>query len=285
MGFETEITNFIGDLIKTYRLELVLNENDKFDSDIFISDINTWIKFHYLNSTSVKQEKSVEEYINPKISHLNIIHIWEDQWNHQMEKVKSKLRSLLGVTERIHGRKTKIVNLNNSQLIEFLRDNHLNVPIKGKYKFGLTYNNELVAVISFSKRREILRDNEIYNSYELLRFCNKLNYTVVGGFSKLLRYFIDMRNPDDIMSYIDADWSSGKSLISSGFEVDNFKEPMEFWLNTISGKREYPDIVLQDHNQAIGLKSNKNKLDQFLFKNNYIKVYNSGSYKLILKLK
>lgn len=285
MGFETEITSFIGDLIKTYRLELVLNENDKFDSDIFISDINTWIKFHYLNSTSVKQEKSVEEYINPKISHLNIIHIWEDQWNHQMEKVKSKLRSLLGVTERIHGRKTKIVNLNNSQLIEFLRDNHLNVPIKGKYKFGLTYNNELVAVISFSKRREILRDNEIYNSYELLRFCNKLNYTVVGGFSKLLRYFIDMRNPDDIMSYIDADWSSGKSLISSGFEVDNFKEPMEFWLNTISGKREYPDIVLQDHNQAIDLKSNKNKLDQFLFKNNYIKVYNSGSYKLILKLK
>ena len=285
MGFETEITNFIKDLNEAFQLKIDLNEYDRFNFDVFISNISAGIKFHHLRDTEIKREKSLKNYINPKISDIKIIHIWEDQWNHQKEKVKSKLRSLFGVTDRIHGRETKILNLNNSQLLEFLQDNHLNVPIKGKYKFGLTYDDELVAVMSFSKGRGIIRDNEFYNSYELLRFCNKLNHTVVGGFSKLLRYFINMRKPDDIMTYIDADWSSGKALISTGFELVDFKEPMEFWINTHSGKREYPDIVLQNHNQAIELKSNKNELDQFLFKNNYIKVYNTGSYKLILKLK
>ena len=53
---------------------------------------------------------------------------------------------------------------------------------------GLYYNDELVSLINFSKKR-ISLGNSSLNEIELLRYANKLEYNIVGGFSKLLSYF------------------------------------------------------------------------------------------------
>lgn len=39
--------------------------------------------------------------------------------------------------------------------------------------------------------------------WELYRFCNKLNTSVVGGFDKLFKYFIRNYNPKNILTYSD----------------------------------------------------------------------------------
>jgi hypothetical protein len=45
------------------------------------------------------------------------------------------------------------------------------------------------------------------NDWELLRFCNKLNFNVIGGASKLLKYFEINFNPNNITSFADRRWT------------------------------------------------------------------------------
>ena len=213
------------------------------------------------------------------------IHIWEDQWRFDKKKIISKIKSIFGVTKRIHGRETRLISLTNSELIQFLEENHLNVPIKGKYKYGLQQHGDLVAIMSFSKLRMMHRNGEKSRSYELLRFCNKLDTTVVGGFSRLLSHFISRVKPDDVMTYIDADWSDGRYLISLGFTCIDRKPPMELWINTRTCKREYPHRIIQSLKNSDNPAMTEIEKAKLLLKNGYIKIYNSGSYKYIKFLK
>jgi hypothetical protein len=45
-------------------------------------------------------------------------------------------------------------------------------------------------VMTFGKLRKSLGNNHEKDIYELLRFCNIKNVNVVGGASKILKYFI-----------------------------------------------------------------------------------------------
>ena len=251
--------------------------------DVNLGERKISFNIHLLNSVT-SETPGVREIVDWQVEpNILQVQLWEDQWVHQKSKVKSKIRSLLGLTQRIHARATKIKKIDNSTLVQFLNQNHLNIAIKGKYKYGLYDKEELVAVMSFSKGRTMVRDEKKFASYELLRFCNKLNCTVVGGFSKLLRHFIKVHKPDDLMTYVDADWSNGKSLTTMGFDYVETKEPFEFWLNLSTGIREYPHLVIQKH--RLFDDQQRENIDNFLIKNKYIKIYNSGSYKFLLKLK
>lgn len=217
--------------------------------------------------------------------------LWEDLWRYQTQKVQSKLRSLLQKTIKIHGRSTKIVSIDNAVLTLFLKENHLNVPLKAKYKYGLMHDEELVAVMSFSKGRPMPRRGTMYQSFELLRYCSLLNITVVGGFGKLLNHFIKRVKPDDVMTYIDADWSGGESLSRFGFVCQGKTAPQQFLLDLRTGERVYPHRVHQLPKKVIKntLESMNNSPDgpkEVLpaLHDGILQVYNSGSYKYLLKL-
>jgi hypothetical protein len=223
---------------------------------------NILFVFHALSESTEAHKKKIATYISN--SDRLVIHLWEDWWKFHREKVESRLNSLLGESVRIHGRQTKIKNINNDELLNFLEKNHLNVPLKAKFKYGLFMKKELMAAMSFSKSRVINREGIPYESYELLRFCNRLNHTVVGGFSRLLNHFIQSESPDDIMTYVDKDWSDGSTYEKAGFVLDGQLPPMEFTLDLQNGERIYP-----------GKRSPVRP----------IKVFNSGSLKYIKKLR
>jgi len=277
-----DVFDFISELCIGAGIAVDFDSTGKMKGDVHFKDLNISIKFRSLDDAQLTAPK-VDGPITSLNSTYLVVHLWEDQWIHQNNKVKSKIRSLLGITSRIHARETTIEKIDNTMLLQFLDQNHLNVAIKGKYKYCLKYRGEIVAVISFSKGRAIKRDNELFSSYELLRFCNKLDYTVIGGFSKLLHHFIKTQRPHDIMTYVDADWSNGKSLISLGFTYEEYKEPVELWLNLTTGIREYPHIVLQKHTKLADKRVSEMK--KLLKVNGYLQIFNSGSYKFLLKLK
>jgi beta-glucosidase/6-phospho-beta-glucosidase/beta-galactosidase len=54
--------------------------------------------------------------------------------------------------------------------------------------------------------------------WELSRFCNKLDTSIVGGASKLLKHFIKEHNPQTIISYADRRWSDGGLYDTLGFD-------------------------------------------------------------------
>ncbi len=167
------------------------------------------------------------------------VHIWQDVWITKRKVVESRLRSLVGQTQRIHGRATHVVKLTNPELLHFLAENHLNEPIPAKFKYGLTQAGRLVAVASFSDACPIHRDNQVYQSHQLLRFCSLNGTTVVGGLSKLLSHFVHTHPTDDIMTYADLDWAKGKGYEQLGFKQIGSLPPQTFTVNPLTFKRTY----------------------------------------------
>ncbi|PWJ41981.1 hypothetical protein [Sediminitomix flava] len=198
------------------------------------------------------------------------IHLSEDEWLKKRIILQSRILSLLGQTKTVFARKGKIRKINQPELHIFLEENHLQIPTNAKHKYGLFIEDTLYAVMSFSKPRPIHRNGKEVLSYELIRHCNKLGYTVTGGMSKLLKHFIREIQPEDIMSYVDRDWSDGSVYEKMGFKLLETTPPMEFWINPNSGERHYPHRL-----------NNAESQDKLLSQG-FKKVFNSGNLKYIM---
>lgn len=184
---------------------------------------------------------------------LKIVHLWEDVWLSKTEIVKSRIQSLLGKSKTIPARLTKLRRIDKPTLDVFLNENHLQGTTNAKLKYGLFLpkkyfrildnepNNEelLVAVASFSNGRNVVRGNVKYRSYEMIRFANLCGFTVVGGFHKIIKGFVEEHKPDDIMTYADRDWSDGSSYEKLGFERIGETPPQLFYFDSAQQKRVY----------------------------------------------
>lgn len=187
------------------------------------------IRFMPVLSTHLTQVRVEED------DHL--VYLWEDIFNRKKDLVISRINSLLGMNKRIHGRQTRISKLNKEQYGRFLEKNHLMEPTTAKYRLGLYFQDELVAVAGFGRACPIDHEGRTYRSHELIRFCNKSGYTVVGGLSKLLNYFVEQYMPEHLMTYVDREWSVGRTYLQLGFKLISTTSPQEFYLSPADGQR------------------------------------------------
>ncbi|UKJ06094.1 hypothetical protein [Solitalea lacus] len=236
----------------------------------------------YVQLTNSDQSVSIPDLL-PEESDKNqrVIVIWEDQWITQKELIQSRIQSILGITKRIHGRATKVKRIDKNLLNSFLANNHLNVITTAKFKYGLFYKDELVAVASFSSGRLMKTRGENYRSYELIRFANLRGNTVVGGLSKLLKQFIEEINPGDIMTYADREWSQGMGYEKLGFICEGITPAQQFWLKEGEWIRYYT------HKLPVELLRQKNSDETeqaFLNRLGYVQIQNAGNYKYRLTL-
>ncbi|MCX2449827.1 hypothetical protein OQX61_00970 [Pedobacter sp. PLR] len=212
-----------------------------------------------------------------------LVHLWEDIWYSRREQVLGRIASILGLNKTLHGRKGKIMTINQVQADEFLLNHHLQGSAKTKYKFALVIGEEIVAVALFSAARPMTRIAADYRSYELVRFASQVGFTVTGGFSKLLKHFINLVQPNDLMSYADRDWSLGNAYASSGFELVSTTEPLDLWLDLKDFNRKTLlrlPATLQDALKPL----DEARQRQFLITQNYLPVFNTGNLKYILYL-
>jgi hypothetical protein len=225
--------NEVKDFIKLLNINTIENSRkiiSPLELDIFIPSHNIAIEFNGLYWHS--------ELYKPSNYHLNktelcekqgiqLIHIFEDEWLFKQDIVKSRLMNILGLTpNKIYGRKTIIKEVSPKESKEFLNNNHLQGSTNASIKLGLYYNNELVSVMLFNKPR--LGIGVTYDGYELSRFCNKLNTSVIGGADKLLKYFIKTYQPKQILSYADIRWSQGDLYQKLGFKETHINKP-NYW--------------------------------------------------------
>lgn len=242
--------------------------------------------FHLIPSPSRSispQEQYILQNLSLKAAEQNIqlIHIFEDIWHTHQPIVSSRIAALLGCFTRIHARKTTVKRISKPELDGFLNTNHLNGSPTAKYKYGVFDDNKLVAAASFSAGRPIQRNGVTYRSYELVRFANLTGFVVAGGLGKLLSHFIEEVNPDDIMSYADLDWSTGRSYQLLGFKQYEATPPQAFWLHLQSRQRYYPHKLPSDLVEAFHRQKNSD-LALFLEQNGYLRIFNSGNIKYLL---
>ena len=130
--------------------------------------------------------------------------------------------------------------------------------------------------MTFGKLRKNLGNKHIEGKYELLRFCNKLNTNVVGGASKLFKYFIKEYEPIEIVSYADRRWSKGNLYEKIGFTKVSITEPSYYYIvNHVRKNR----IEYQKHKLvAMGYDSNKTE-KQIMKELGYKRIYDCGTIK------
>lgn len=80
--------------------------------------------------------------------------------------------------------------------------------------YSLIHNGEDVSCMQVICKQNVL---------EISRFCNRLDTIVVGGFSKLLKRAITDYQPQKVISFVDARYGNGHSLLNIGFkEISNY---------------------------------------------------------------
>ena len=192
------------------------------------------------------------------------VYVYEDQYRRKPAQLLSRLRSLCGLNEfRIHGRATSVQLVDKKIATKFLNQNHLMGFGGGKYFLGLFHKDQLVALAVFSKIRFMKYENPSYYSTELERYCSLENTTVVGGLDKLIRHFLRQYETDDLITYIDKEWSDGSAYLRLGFDLVNTTTPLSFSVSTETYERQ---VV-----------SDKNSIPK-----EYILIKNKGNLKLRL---
>ena len=217
---EIEIYDFINSL----SVNVINNVKNIIDEeiDIFLPELNIGIEYdgEYWHSNHNKEDKcEYNKMIKCDEKDIFLIIFREQEWKTKEEIIKSMIKSKIGkINNKIHGRKCKINIVEKKEKSSFLKNNHIQGNCGSAIDLGLFHNDELVSLMSFSKLRKNMGSNNLLGHYELVRFCNILNTNVIGGFSKLLNFFIKNYTPKEIISYANRRWSQGNVYKNNGFE-------------------------------------------------------------------
>lgn len=140
---------------------------------------------------------------------IRVIHIFSDEWINKKDIVKSRIKNLLNKNSFTLGaRQCEIRVITVKEAQTFLLLHHIQGYTQSKIKLGAFYKEELVAVMTLGSLRKALGNaHKQKDVYELLRFCSKSNYNIMGIGSKLFSYFVRNYNPTKVISYADKRWT------------------------------------------------------------------------------
>lgn len=211
--------------------------------DIFLPEYNIAIELNGLYYHKDNKTRHLDKLNLCEEQGIRLLQFWDYQWNEKQEICKSIIKNHLKLNDKIYARKCSIVELSSKEYTNFLQHNHIHGSVNALYKYGLFYNNELVSVIGLSKSRY----NKNYD-FELIRYANKLNLNVVGGFSKLLKFF-KSRKDGSILSYCDKMLFTGSMYEKFGFVLEKHSSPNCFYFDkhlNIKSRESFQKHKLKD---------------------------------------
>ena len=245
-------------LIQPYEIDILLPKqklgiefNGAYWHSAFFKD-----KKYHLTKLNLTENKGYQLF---NIFDFDNIEIW-----------KSMISNKLNLNRKIYARKCTIKELQYKDVKNFLNENHLQGSCTTKINLGLFYENELVEVMTFKKPRF----NSNYN-YELIRLCSKKFTNVVGGASKLFKYF-RKHFKGSVISYANRRFSNGKIYEVLGFKLLRTTEPNYFYCK--KGK-VYSRYQLQKHKlkNILEVFDNNKSETQNLEDNGFLKIYDCGN--------
>jgi len=281
-GFEVQLQEFIKE---NYNKEISLNDRktiNPYEIDIYLPELKLAFEFNGLYWHSEIFKENYYHFNKTELCEKNemkLIQIYEDDWLYKTDIVKSRILNLIGKSNKIMARKCDIKEITDNKLVKiFLEKNHLQGFVGSKIKIGLFNQNELVSIMTFGSLRKSMGQKSIDDTYEILRFCNKLNTNVIGSASKLFKYFIKKYNPIEIISYADRSWSTGNLYENLGFKLIHKTRPNYFYI--IDGIRKYRFNFRKDNLVKNGEDPNKSEHD-IMIEKNIFRIYDSGNLKYI----
>lgn len=127
------------------------------------------------------------------------------------------------VDNKIFARNCEIREISNKETKPFVDANHVQGHRNAQVAYGLFYNDSLVQIMSFSYDKK-------HNWWEIIRGCPKMDTMIVGGVSKLFKYFIKQHNPEQIFSYCDFNKFDGHGYEALGMSLIGLTGPDMMWI-------------------------------------------------------
>jgi hypothetical protein len=162
-------------------------------------------------------------------NNIQLIHIFSDEWETKQDIVKSILKNKLGLnTHKIPARKCSISLATPTERRLFFNTTHLDGDVNSTVSWKLTYDNQIVAVLSLRKAFH----NKYKNYMEVARFSSSLETSVMGGLSKLLKQaaqWTAQNGFQGIITYVDTRFGDGHGYESAGFKHISTTQPRFWW--------------------------------------------------------
>ena len=249
-----------------------------FEIDCLVPQNNFGIEYCGEYWHSENKQRHEEKRLLSLDKGIKLFTLFENEWRFKTSIAKSMINHRLGLSNKIYARKCIIREISNSEARSFHENNHISGYSKSSINIALIYNDIIMSVISLGKPR-FSKECE----YEIIRFSSLLNYTIVGGLSKLWKHFVEKYKPKSVLTYSDLRFGEGKGYMSCGFQWISKTPPNYFYFNkklgTLESRHKYQKHKLKNmpcYNEADTEKA-------IMFNNGFLRVYDCGSNKYIWK--
>lgn len=277
-SYEHEIVEFL----KQYTVKnIVLNDRTVLNGkelDVYLPEYGLAIEFNGLYWHSTNEMSSIPEFRKRHLEktescekqNIKLFQIFENEWIKNSDIWKSMILNAIGMSKKIYARKCTFGYPTKKECRTFLNNNHLQGAVNSSFEFGLYHDKELVSLMTFGKNRFGKTAK-----YELLRFCSKINFSVIGGFQKLLK----ASNMTDFVSYGNRRWCCMNSNVykTTKFQLVNVSAPNYFYTKdkmVLESRNKYQKHklhkVLENFDPNLSEKEN-------MLRNSYRIIYDAGN--------
>lgn len=189
--------------------------------DILVPSKKLAVEFNGMYWHSVEpgifDEKGYAKYLACRKAGYSLFVVWEEDWQQKKEVVKHWLQHKLGKAPHICGaREASVGRINGAEANAFYAQYHLQGACSGGQHWGLHYEGQLVAALTFSKsveRRVRCVDNSYY--FARLAFAG----SVPGGASKLFRHASREIGAKEVYAHSNNSYADGAVKAVIGFNA------------------------------------------------------------------
>lgn len=235
--------------------------------DFYIPEYNLAIEFNgiYWHSSLYKDKKY--HYNKSKLCEekgIRLIHIWEYEWENERQQniLINMILSACQKNKSVYARNCNIIIKQSNEMKQFFEENNIQGFRPGKFSICLEYNNEIIMAYQmgfnfFGKGKY---------EWEVIRGATKLGYNVIGGASKIWKYFKENYNPQSCVYYVDYNYFNGSSILNLD---SNFK-----FIKTQPGFKNWyvEENIIKNRDPK-----NHSKIKELEKEGKIIPIYNSGT--------
>ena len=272
-----------------YEGEIITNDRKVLNGkelDILLPQENLAIEYNGLywhSNAKVDKNYHLNKTEKCNLNGYKLLHVFEDEWINKFEIIKSIIRNNLKITKKkTYARLTIVKEISTKVAKKFLVENHIQGYCNSTYKFGLYDSNGiLTSVMTFGHLRKSLGQKQATpNHYEMLRFANKINSNVVGGASKLYKYFLRNYKPVYVLSYANRRFFDGAMYKTLGLEFVKTTTPNYFYIKKSGDLYERENRFKYRKDVLVKEGYDPNKSEREIMEDRgFLKIYDCGTYK------
>lgn len=194
----------------------------RIELDIFVPEYQLAVELNGLYWHSNKYKQTDYHLIKTKLcdkQEIQLLQFFQDEWLQKTDLCKNLIKLKCNkISNIIKSEDCEFSIINSIQGIKFLECNHIQPVISKENSlfYGLVYHSELIQVIQVQKTRNITK---------LLRLGPKVDYSVIGGLEKLLKY----QPFDNLITFIDRRLFTKQPYLKAGFEFIKNTKPKSFY--------------------------------------------------------